>query len=73
MNEEETFFWRIRSRKDRTKFYRSGMGLYAKNGRSIWAKKAGAVRALDEMIRAVQDDAEIVKYRLVEVETGTND
>ena len=61
-----TFVWRIRSKKDPKAFYSSGRGLYAKNGRSIWARLSGAVTTFNNLSPEEQADAECVQYVLVE-------
>lgn len=46
-------------------YCRSGRGLYAKNGRSIWMTKSGASNTRNRLLVEIRDRVEIREYVLV--------
>lgn len=53
--------------RDKRAFVRSGRGRYAKNGRTLWAKKSGAIRAVQELPVGERIACVIKEYELVEI------
>ena len=65
MTNKPVYVWRIRDRET-GEFRRSGTGLYANIGRSVWMSRASAAIARSFMLREDQPYLEIVRFRLIE-------
>lgn len=59
------YVYRVRD-KETGEYRRSGTGLYANNGRSVWMSKASAINARSFMLKEDQPYLEIVRFVLVE-------